>query len=84
MHDLNRRGFLGCAAAVSSFPPAVAADAGPVFDDTQPTQGVVIPESKLAEMNRAPVISKTVTRLWNDSPTIKSPMQCSLPERALF
>ena len=73
MQNFTRRGFLGCAAAISSFTPGTAADTGLVFDDSKPTQDVAIPASKLAEMNNAPVISKTVTRLWNDAPTIKEP-----------
>jgi hypothetical protein len=73
MQNFTRRGFLGCAAAISSFTPSIAADSGPVFDDSKPTQDVAIPASKVAEMNNAPVISKTVTRLWNDAPTIKEP-----------
>jgi hypothetical protein len=44
-----------------------------VFDDSKPTMGVVIPAAKVAEMNAAPLIVKTVNKLWNDSPSIKQP-----------
>jgi hypothetical protein len=43
------------------------------FDLTKPTEGVKIPEEKVAEMNAAPVISKKLTKLFNNSPTIKEP-----------
>jgi len=43
------------------------------FDITKPTEGVKIPEEKVAEMNAAPVISKKLNKLFNNSPTIKEP-----------
>ena len=70
----TRRGMLvagGAAAVILPGTHAMAAE--PVFDDTKPTRDVVIPDAKVAEMNAAPLIPKTVTRLWNDAPTIKEP-----------
>jgi hypothetical protein len=51
---------------------AFAADSEPVFDLTKPTKGVVIPQDTVAEMNAAPLIQKTVKKLWNN-PAIKQP-----------
>jgi hypothetical protein len=60
------------ALALSSRVNAADTDA-PVFDNSKPTTGVVIPAEKVAEMNAAPLIVKTVNRLWNDSPSITEP-----------
>jgi hypothetical protein len=43
------------------------------FDTSKPTEGVKIPESKVAEIAAAPTITKTVNKLFNNSPTIKEP-----------
>lgn len=43
------------------------------FDLTKPTEGVKIPEEKVAEMNAAPVIPKKLNKLFNNSPIIKEP-----------
>jgi hypothetical protein len=43
------------------------------FDTSKPTEGVKIPESKAAEIAAAPTITKTVNKLFNNSPTIKEP-----------
>jgi hypothetical protein len=52
---------------------AHAADVEPVFDDTKPTKGTVIPPAKVAEMNAAPLIPKTLTKLYSVQPTIREP-----------
>ena len=50
------------------------ADDVPIFDDSKPTTGVAIPSVQhTAEMDAAPLIKKTVHKLWNDAPTIKEP-----------
>ncbi|HWC62105.1 MAG TPA: hypothetical protein VG501_00675, partial [Rhizomicrobium sp.] len=73
---LTRRSLLATAGALASSwaltVPAFAGDDEPVFDLTKPTKGVVIPEDKVAEMNAAPLIQKTVKKLWNN-PAIKQP-----------
>ena len=43
------------------------------LDITKPTEGVKIPEEKVAEMNAAPLIPKKLNKLFNNSPTIKEP-----------
>lgn len=43
------------------------------FDTSKPTEGVKIPESKVAEIAAAPTITKTVNKLFNNQPTIKEP-----------
>jgi hypothetical protein len=43
------------------------------FDTSKPTEGVKIPESKVAEIAAAPTITKTVNKLFNNAPTIKEP-----------
>ena len=43
------------------------------LDITKPTEGVKIPEEKVAEMNAAPLITKKLNKLFNNSPTIKEP-----------
>jgi hypothetical protein len=70
----TRRGFMATAGALALSSRVNAADTGaPVFDNSKPTTGVVIPPEKVAEMNAAPLIAKTVNKLWNDSPTITQP-----------
>jgi hypothetical protein len=50
------------------------ADDVPIFDDSKPTTGIAIPSAQhTAEMDAAPLIKKTVHKLWNDAPTIKEP-----------
>ena len=50
------------------------ADDVPIFDDSKPTTGIAIPSVQhTAEMDAAPLIKKTVHKLWNDAPTIKEP-----------
>jgi sugar lactone lactonase YvrE len=72
--DFTRRSLLATAGALAIAPPALAAgDMGPMFDPTKPTKDVVIPPEKVAEMNAAPLIQKTVHKLWNDSPTMRQP-----------
>jgi hypothetical protein len=74
MPDLfSRRTLLAATGAIALTRPARAGDAEPVFDDGKPTRDVVIPPAKLAEMNAAPLIPKTVHKLWNDSPTMRQP-----------
>lgn len=70
----TRRGFIATAGALAVSSRLNAGDTDtPVFDDSKPTTGVVIPAAKVAEMNAAPLIAKTVHKLWNDSPTIAQP-----------
>jgi sugar lactone lactonase YvrE len=72
--DFTRRALLATAGALAITPHALAAgDMGPMFDPTKPTKDVVIPPEKVAEMNAAPLIQKTVHKLWNDSPTMRQP-----------
>jgi hypothetical protein len=75
MHDkFTRRGFLGSTGALALTSRALAAETNtPSFDDSKPTQGVVIPPEKVAEMNSAPLIKKTVHKLFNTAPAIKEP-----------
>ena len=48
------------------------ADDLPIFDDSKPTTGIAIPSVQhTAEMDAAPLIKKTVHKLWNDAPTCK-------------
>jgi hypothetical protein len=71
---LTRRGFMATAGALALSSRVNAADTdAPGFDNSKPTTGVVIPAEKVAEMNAAPLIVKTVNRLWNDSPSITEP-----------
>ncbi len=72
-NDFSRRGLLAGAGAMALAGPVRAADTGPVFDTSKPTKDVVIPPEKLAEMNSAPEIKKTLKKLWNDAPAIKEP-----------
>lgn len=72
-HSFTRRGLMATAGALVVASRARAADTMPIFDDSKPTQGVVIPPEKVAEMNNAPLIPKTVKKMWNDAPTIKEP-----------
>ncbi len=64
---------LGALAATGSAVASAWADSEPSFDVSKPTEGVIIPPEKVAEMNAAPVISKKVNKLFNNSPTIKEP-----------
>jgi sugar lactone lactonase YvrE len=76
MSQFSRRGAMAAAAAwglSAALIRSAHADDQPVFDDSKPTQNVVIPDAKVAEMNAAPLIPKTVHKLWNDSPTMKEP-----------
>ena len=45
----------------------------PEFDLSKPTEGVSIPQTKSQEIEDAPLIKKTVNRIFNDAPTIKEP-----------
>jgi sugar lactone lactonase YvrE len=68
--EISRRVLLAGAGALAMTSRALAAgDKEPVFDLTQPTKGVVIPPEKVAEVDAAPLIQKTVRKLWNDSST---------------
>lgn len=70
----NRRNVCVAVGAVAIAGPARAqGNDNPTFDVSKPTEGVVIPASKVQEMNDAPTIHKTVNRLFNDAPTIKEP-----------
>jgi sugar lactone lactonase YvrE len=71
--EFTRRGLLATAGALALARPSFAADAQPVFDDSKPTKDVVIPDSKVAEMNAAPLIPKKLTKLYSVQPTIKEP-----------
>jgi hypothetical protein len=71
--DFTRRRLLAGAIALVLAGRARAADVEPVFDDNKPTTGVVIPKSKVAEMNAAPLIPKKLTKLYSVQPTIKEP-----------
>lgn len=72
--NFTRRGFIATAGALALSSRVNAADTDtPAFDDSKPTTGVVIPTAKVAEVNAAPLIVKTVHKLWNDSPSIKEP-----------
>jgi hypothetical protein len=74
LNDMTRRSLLASAGALAMTSPSLATgDAGPSFDPAKPTNGTVIPPEKVAEMNAAPVIKKTLHKLWNDAPTIKEP-----------
>ena len=72
MGGLRRRELLAGAGALAVVAPARAADE-PVFDDSRPTKGTVIPDAKVAEMNAAPLIPKKLTRLYSVQPTIREP-----------
>lgn len=72
--NFTRRGFIATAGALALSSRVNAADTDtPVFDDSKATTGVVIPTAKVAEVNAAPLIVKTVNKLWNDSPSITEP-----------
>ena len=75
MHNrFSRRLFLGSAGALAAASQLGAARAGtPSFDISKPTQGVVIPPEKVAEMNSAPLINKTLHKLYSTAPRIKEP-----------
>src|SRR6476659_7172099 len=73
-NGFSRRAFLGTAGALVTFSPSYAVDTGtPSFDLSKPTQGVVIPPEKVAEMDSAPLIKKTLQKLYSTAPTIKEP-----------
>jgi hypothetical protein len=73
-NKITRRGFIGSAGALAITSQARAAEnSTPMFDNSKPTQGVIIPPEKVEEMNNAPLIKKTVNKLFNDSPIIKEP-----------
>ena len=69
--DLTRRGVLASAGALAFVPPSRAAE--PVFDDTKPTKGTMIPDAKVVEMNAAPLIPKKLTKLYSLQPAIAEP-----------
>jgi len=71
--DFTRRRLLAGGIALVLAGRARAADVEPVFDDNKPTTGAVIPNSKVAEMNAAPLIPKKLTKLYSVQPTIKEP-----------
>jgi hypothetical protein len=71
--DYTRRGLLATVGAMALISPAAVADTAPTFDPSKPTEGVSIPPEKVQEMNDAPLIQKTVNKVFNDSPTIKEP-----------
>ena len=71
--DFTRRELLAAAIALVFAGRARAADVEPVFDDSKPTTGVVIPDSKVAEMNAAPLIPKKLTKLYSVQPAIREP-----------
>jgi hypothetical protein len=70
---VDRRSVCVAIGAMAIAGSARAENSNPSFDISKPTEGVVIPASKVQEMNDAPIIQKTVNRLFNDSPTIKEP-----------
>jgi len=73
-NGLSRRAFLGTAGALATLSPSYAGDTGmPSFDLSKPTQGVVIPPEKVAEMNSAPIIKKSLRKLYSTAPAIKEP-----------
>jgi len=73
-NGFSRRAFLGTACALVTLSPSYAVDTGtPSFDLSKPTQGVVIPPEKVAEMNSAPIIKKSLRKLYSTAPAIKEP-----------
>jgi len=73
-NGFSRRAFLGTAGALVTFSPSYAGDTGALsFDLSKPTQGVVIPPEKVAEMNSAPIIKKSLRKLYSTAPGIKEP-----------
>jgi len=72
--DFTRRGLLATAGALAVTSTWALGDDMPMFDDSKPTKGIAIPSAQhIQEMDAAPLIMKTVNKLWNDSPTIKEP-----------
>jgi len=68
----TRRGLLATAGALAV--TSAWGDDTPMFDDSKPTTGIAIPSAQhIQEMDAAPLIEKTVNKLWNDAPTIKEP-----------
>lgn len=74
-NGFSRRTFLGSAGALAAASQLRTAEAAgtPSFDLSKPTVGVVIPPEKVAEMNSAPLIKKTVRKLYSSAPIIKEP-----------
>lgn len=73
-NGFSRRAFLGTAGALATLSPSFAGGTDtPSFDLSKPTQGVMIPPEKVAEMNNAPLIKKTLHKLYSTAPTIKEP-----------
>jgi hypothetical protein len=65
---------LGSAGALATASRSLAGETGaPSFDISKPTQGVAIPAEKVAEMNGAPIIKKSVHKLYSTAPAIKEP-----------
>src|SRR5579883_581128 len=70
---IDRRTICAALGALG-FSTGARADDTPVFDDSKATTGIAVPSAQhIAEMDAAPLIKKTVNKLWNDSPTIKEP-----------
>src|SRR6185437_5694143 len=70
MQHLTRRHLVaatGGLALTGLARPVLAGEGEPHFDLTKPTKDVAIPEAKVAEVAAAPLIQKTVRKLWNDS-----------------
>ncbi len=65
-HPFTRRDLLATAGAFALAGSAWA-DSEPVFDLAKPTKDVAIPAAKTEEVDAAPLIRKTVRKLWNDS-----------------
>ena len=72
VQNFDRRTMCAAMGALAVAAPA-RAGSEPSFDISKPTEGVVIPPEKVAEMNAAPLIPKKVNKLFNNSPTIKEP-----------
>ena len=68
---MTRRGALAGVGALAL--TARNAAAQPLFDDSKPTKGTVIPDAKVAEMNSAPLIPKKLTKLYSLQPAIAEP-----------
>ena len=72
--EFTRRSLLAAAGALTVTSTWALGDDTPMFDDSKPTKGIAIPSAQhIQEMDGAPLIKKTVSKLWNDSPTIKEP-----------
>ena len=65
--EFTRRGLLATAGALAVTSTGALGDDTPMFDDSQPTRGIAIPSAQhIQEMDAAPLIKKTVNKLWND------------------